>query len=377
MSRDARTGPARDRATRAAATAHQRRAGRRPGRGRDAGQPSARSLGGTPAAAPAAGLPGDGLVVGPVPTARPGRRRAAGAGRPSSPVAAVFPTYLVVGRAAAVVGDGLRRGARRPAGAARAPGGRRVAPARRRPQVRPRLRGRRRRAGPRPAAHRDLPRAAAPPTASARRGAGRGAGADQRRRGRRRAGSSASSPSVSPSSPASAPPSPGGGPSWTTAARWTRPLGAGGRRRPAGRRHRAVPGAPGRRRPRPAGHRPGRPGCRPWSPARGPQALLERPGLALLGGLLLAGAVVLCSVIAPSLRPRLAAVGGLLAITVTVLAAGAHRPAGRRLLRRPRVDACRVPAWCSPASATPCSPSSPGGCAVGGRDRPGLTAPRA
>ena len=54
----------------------------------------------------------------------------------------------------------------------------------------------------------------------------------------------------------------------------------------------------------------------------GPQALLERPGLALLGGLLLAGAVVLCSVIAPSLRPRLAAVGGLLAITVAVLAAG-------------------------------------------------------
>ena len=54
----------------------------------------------------------------------------------------------------------------------------------------------------------------------------------------------------------------------------------------------------------------------------GPQALLERPGLALLGGLLLAGAVVLCSVIAPSLRPRLATVGGLLAITVAVLAAG-------------------------------------------------------
>jgi len=55
--------------------------------------------------------------------------------------------------------------------------------------------------------------------------------------------------------------------------------------------------------------------------AEGPQALLERPGLALLGGLLLAGAVVLCSVIAPSLRPRLAVVGGLLAISVTVLAA--------------------------------------------------------
>ena len=53
----------------------------------------------------------------------------------------------------------------------------------------------------------------------------------------------------------------------------------------------------------------------------GPQALLERPGMALLGGLLLAGAVVLCSVVAPSLRPRLATVGGLLAIAVTVLAA--------------------------------------------------------
>lgn len=56
--------------------------------------------------------------------------------------------------------------------------------------------------------------------------------------------------------------------------------------------------------------------------SEGPQALLERPGLALLGGLLLAGAVLLCSVIAPSLRPRLAAVGGLIAIGVTVLAAG-------------------------------------------------------
>jgi hypothetical protein len=54
----------------------------------------------------------------------------------------------------------------------------------------------------------------------------------------------------------------------------------------------------------------------------GPQGLLERPGLALLGGLLLAGAVVLCSVLAPSLRPRLAAVGALLAIAVVVLAGG-------------------------------------------------------
>jgi hypothetical protein len=54
--------------------------------------------------------------------------------------------------------------------------------------------------------------------------------------------------------------------------------------------------------------------------SEGPQALLERPGLALLGGLLLAGAILLCSVVAPSLRPRLAAVGGLLAIAVAVLA---------------------------------------------------------
>ncbi|WNV74882.1 hypothetical protein [Geodermatophilus sp. DSM 44513] len=57
-------------------------------------------------------------------------------------------------------------------------------------------------------------------------------------------------------------------------------------------------------------------------PQEGPQGLFERPGLALLGGLLLAGAVVLCSVLAPSLRPRLAAVGGLLAIAVVVLSAG-------------------------------------------------------
>lgn len=54
----------------------------------------------------------------------------------------------------------------------------------------------------------------------------------------------------------------------------------------------------------------------------GPQALLERPGTALLGGLLLAGALLLCSVIAPSLRPRLGAVGGLLAVTVALLAMG-------------------------------------------------------
>jgi hypothetical protein len=57
-------------------------------------------------------------------------------------------------------------------------------------------------------------------------------------------------------------------------------------------------------------------------PREGPQALLERPQLALLGGLLLAGAVLLCSALAPSLRPRLAAVGGFLAVAVGVLAAG-------------------------------------------------------
>ncbi|WP_249522418.1 hypothetical protein [Modestobacter marinus] len=51
----------------------------------------------------------------------------------------------------------------------------------------------------------------------------------------------------------------------------------------------------------------------------GPQALLERPGLALLGGLLLAGALLLAAAVAPSLRPRLAAVGGLLAVAVFLL----------------------------------------------------------
>jgi hypothetical protein len=72
----------------------------------------------------------------------------------------------------------------------------------------------------------------------------------------------------------------------------------------------------------------------------GPQALLERPGLALLGGLLLAGALLLCSVIAPSLRPRLGAVGGLLAVTVALLATAL---AGAR-------DAARGPevAWTVP-----------------------------
>ena len=57
-------------------------------------------------------------------------------------------------------------------------------------------------------------------------------------------------------------------------------------------------------------------------PREGPQALLERPLLALLGGLLLAGAVLLCSALAPSLRPRLAAVGCFGAVAAAVLAAG-------------------------------------------------------
>ncbi|SSC22731.1 Hypothetical protein KLENKIAIHU_1321, partial [Klenkia terrae] len=54
----------------------------------------------------------------------------------------------------------------------------------------------------------------------------------------------------------------------------------------------------------------------------GPRALLERPGLALLGGLVLAAGLLLCAGVAASLRPRLAAVGGLLALAVVVLQAG-------------------------------------------------------
>ncbi|MGY1744609.1 hypothetical protein [Blastococcus sp. SYSU D00695] len=68
---------------------------------------------------------------------------------------------------------------------------------------------------------------------------------------------------------------------------------------------------------------------------QGPEALYGRPGWALLGGLLLAGAILLCSVLSPSLRPRLAAVGGLLAITSTVLAAAL---AGIRDARAPELD---------------------------------------
>lgn len=54
----------------------------------------------------------------------------------------------------------------------------------------------------------------------------------------------------------------------------------------------------------------------------GPRALLERPGAALLGGLLLAAALLLSGAVAASLRPRLAAVGGLLAVGTAVLQAG-------------------------------------------------------
>lgn len=56
--------------------------------------------------------------------------------------------------------------------------------------------------------------------------------------------------------------------------------------------------------------------------AEGPRALLERPGTALLGGLLLAAALLLSGVVAASLRPRLAAVGGLAAVAVVVLQSG-------------------------------------------------------
>ncbi|MEI4272385.1 hypothetical protein TEK04_11695 [Klenkia sp. LSe6-5] len=54
----------------------------------------------------------------------------------------------------------------------------------------------------------------------------------------------------------------------------------------------------------------------------GPRALLERPGAALLGGLVLAGALLLSGAVAASLRPRLAAVGGLAAVAVAVVQAG-------------------------------------------------------
>jgi iron complex transport system permease protein len=68
----------------------------------------------------------------------------------------------------------------------------------------------------------------------------------------------------------------------------------------------------------------------------GPQALLERPGLALLGGLLLAGALLLCAVTAPSLQPRLGAVGGLLGVTVFLLAVALT--GWRDAVRGPDVD---------------------------------------
>ena len=237
--------------------------------------------------------------------------------------------------------------------AARAPGGRRVARAGRRPQVRPRLRGGRRGAGRGGAAHRDLP----------------GAQLDRPRRPSRCSPGSGCSPAAWRWVPAGC---------WAwwpcaltvlagccAAVAWGRtvmdddgPLdpvrsGLAGAAVLLGVGDRAVPGAPGRRRPRPAGHRRRRPDCETVVTREGPQALLERPGLALLGGLLLAGAVVLCSVIAPSLRPRLAAVGG---------AAGHHRRrssprrwAGCATPCRPTTSTgrCRAPAWSSPGWATP------------------------
>ena len=95
----------------------------------------------------------------------------------------------------------------------------------------------------------------------------------------------------------------------------------------------------------------------------GPQALLERPGLALLGGLLLAGAVVLCSVVAPSLRPRLAAVGGLLALAVDGALRGAARRSATPSARGTWSGRCPGPACCSAGLATRGSPRWPGGSA--------------
>jgi hypothetical protein len=102
VSRDARTGPARDRDARAGG----RRSGAasrngtvpgaspRPGRAGEAGQSSPRRSAGTAAAAPT-GAPADGLVVGAVPPLA----RLAGAVLVLAAVvavAALFPTYLVV-----------------------------------------------------------------------------------------------------------------------------------------------------------------------------------------------------------------------------------------------------------------------------------------
>lgn len=66
-------------------------------------------------------------------------------------------------------------------------------------------------------------------------------------------------------------------------------------------------------------------------PVEGALGLFDRPGLALTSGLLLAGVLVLFSVFATTLRPRLAVVGGLAAFTgyIVALAARALVEAGQ------------------------------------------------
>ena len=317
MSRDARTGPARDRATRAAARRTSAAGGRRPGQGRDAGLPSARRSTGR-AAAPAAGLPGDGLVVGPVPT----DARITGALLVLAALvagAAIFPTYLVVAGQPLSVAGGF-------AGVLVAL----VVPV----------------------AHLAvggwLVRGAVPKFGLAYAGTVgalavgqllieiyRGRSSTDRAAVEVLGGERVLTSSVEV------------GPGWVlgvvalcltvlagicAAVAWGRtvmdddgPLDSVR----SGLAGAAVLLGVGTVLclALPAADVPDQlvldqaTGMQTVVTREGPQALLERPGMALLGGLLLAGAVVLCSVIAPSLRPRLAAVGGLLAITVTVLAA--------------------------------------------------------
>ena len=276
-----------------------------------------------------------------VPRRRPRRRPTAGTRTASSsarslPAARLAGVLLVLAarcrgrgglpdlpggrRAGARRRDRLRRRAGRAAGPAGAPGGRRHPAARRRPEVRPGLRGRRRGAGPRPVADRDLPRQQFH-HASRRRGDRRGAGADQQRRRRRGLGPRRGRARRWSCSPAS----------WPSVA-WGRTVmddsgaldpvrsGLAGAAVLLGVATVLCLALPAADVPDTLVTDPAT-GLETVVTQEGPQALLERPGLALLGGLLLAGAVVLCSVIAPSLRPRLAAVGGLLAITVAVLAA--------------------------------------------------------
>ena len=161
-----------------------------------------------------------------------------------------------------------------------------------------------------------------------------------------------------------------------------RPVGAGRPRGAAGRGHGALPRPAGGRRARPADHRSGHRAADrrhprgTAGPARAARAGAPRRPAARRRGA--------CSAPSsrPSLRPRLAAVGGLLALTVTVLAAGLTGAARRRRL----AATCE---WTLPgiglraggSGARGAHRGSPGGSAAGdrdddaARDRPGL--PRA